>query len=200
MHDAPAAELALKTTKADANDPTINAIAHFVRGMLAGEAHDTARAASEMEAFQQSYTNPVVSTNYPGYDCWMAPAEEAAGHPNKADAVIAAAQGPTWTAIDSAATPGWAGRLAGRAEGLRRCRCTRPRSARGLLLLGCRARPSRRSGWCRQPSSRRPTSAGHTGPIRSRPGAIRWSNRASTREALDKYDEALKYAPNWTAA
>jgi tetratricopeptide (TPR) repeat protein len=88
MHDAAAAELALQTTKADTNDPTIEAIAHFVRGRLAAEAGNTSKAVTEMEAFQVGDANPIVSTNYPGYSCWVAPAEEAAGHPDKADSAL----------------------------------------------------------------------------------------------------------------
>jgi tetratricopeptide (TPR) repeat protein len=43
-----------------------------------------------MEAFGAGYANPVVSSNYPGYGCWIAPAEEMAGHPDKADAALKA--------------------------------------------------------------------------------------------------------------
>jgi tetratricopeptide (TPR) repeat protein len=88
LHDPAAAELAIKTTKEDAHDPTIGAITHFVRGRIAAVAGDTARAATEMEAFGTAYANPVVSANYPGYHCWIAPTEEAAGHPDKADALL----------------------------------------------------------------------------------------------------------------
>jgi tetratricopeptide (TPR) repeat protein len=88
LHDPAAAELAIKTTKEDAHDPTIGAITHFVRGRIAAVAGDTARAATEMEAFGTAYGNPVVSANYPGYHCWIAPTEEAAGHPDKADALL----------------------------------------------------------------------------------------------------------------
>ena len=88
LHDPEAAELALKTTKADPNDPSIGAMTHFVRGRLASEAGDTARAATELEAFGAAYADPAVSTNNPGYNCWIAPAEEAAGHPDKADALL----------------------------------------------------------------------------------------------------------------
>ncbi len=88
MHDAAAAELALETTKADTNDPSIDAIAHFVRGQLAAEAGDSQKSVTEMEAFKTGFANAIVSTNYPGYDCWVAPAEEAAGRPDKADAIL----------------------------------------------------------------------------------------------------------------
>src|SRR5665213_455285 len=47
-----------------------------------------ARAASEMEAFAAAYTNPAVAYDRPVWPCWIAPAEEAAGHHEKADAVL----------------------------------------------------------------------------------------------------------------
>jgi tetratricopeptide (TPR) repeat protein len=88
LHDNADAELQLATSRWDPNDPTISAMTHFVHGRLAAEAGDVTRAAAEMEAFGKDYENPVVSTNYPGYDCWIAPAEEAAGHPDLADAAL----------------------------------------------------------------------------------------------------------------
>jgi tetratricopeptide (TPR) repeat protein len=91
LHDAADAELQLQTAQADAGDPTVAALSHFVHGRLAAEAGDTARAASEMEAFGRNFADPVVSSDYPGYDCWIAPAEEYAGHPDRADAALKAA-------------------------------------------------------------------------------------------------------------
>ena len=88
LHDPEAADLALKTTKADPHDPTLTAMTHFVRGRLAAEAGDAATAATEMEAYGTAYANPAVSIENPGYHCWIAPAEEAAGHPDKADALL----------------------------------------------------------------------------------------------------------------
>ena len=43
-----------------------------------------------MEVFGTGYANPVMSSNYPGYNCWIAPAEEMAGRPDKADAALKA--------------------------------------------------------------------------------------------------------------
>ena len=63
---------------------------HFVRGEMATAAGDKALAASEMEAFAAAYADPAISANYPGYVCLLAPAEEAAGHPDKADAALQA--------------------------------------------------------------------------------------------------------------
>jgi tetratricopeptide (TPR) repeat protein len=90
LHDPADAELQLQTAQNDAADPTIAAIGHFVHGRLAADAGDVQRAAAEMEAFGASMANPIVSSNYGGYGCWIAPAEEAAGHPDKADAALKA--------------------------------------------------------------------------------------------------------------
>jgi hypothetical protein len=91
LHDLDGAQLQLSTAQARAADPNVAAMTHSVRGRIAAEAKDTARSADEMEAFAAAYANPVVSSNYPGYLCWVAPAEEMAGRPDKADAVLAVA-------------------------------------------------------------------------------------------------------------
>jgi hypothetical protein len=39
-----------------------------------------------------AFASPFVSTNYPGYSCWIALAEEAAGNAAKADAVLQSAR------------------------------------------------------------------------------------------------------------
>jgi tetratricopeptide (TPR) repeat protein len=90
LHDYADANFQLQTAQGDATDPTVAAITHFIHGRIATEAGDGARAAAEMEAFAAAYSNPVVSSNYPGYLCWVAPAEALAGHPDKADAALKA--------------------------------------------------------------------------------------------------------------
>jgi tetratricopeptide (TPR) repeat protein len=90
LHDPSAAELEIQSAEVRNLDRTVAAIAHFVRGRLAGEAGDAAKSAVEMEAFQLGLADPIVSSNYPGYACWIAPAEEDAGHPDKADAALKA--------------------------------------------------------------------------------------------------------------
>jgi len=89
LHDPASAALHLQLTTGV--DPMAVAIADFVRGRLATETGDAAGAIPWMEAFGAAYANPSVSSSYPGYTCWIAPAEEAAGHPDKADAVLAGA-------------------------------------------------------------------------------------------------------------
>src|ERR1700704_5866545 len=77
LHNPQAAELALRTMRPLPNDPTIEAVSHFVRGELALEAGHSERAMTEMEAFGQPYRDPAISSNFPGFNCWIAPAEEA---------------------------------------------------------------------------------------------------------------------------
>ncbi|HXP66888.1 MAG TPA: tetratricopeptide repeat protein [Steroidobacteraceae bacterium] len=88
LHDPAAAEMSLQTIKTDPADHITTAIVHFVRGRLATEAGDAAASVAEMEAFQAIYADPVVSSQYAGYLCWVAPAEAAAGRPEKAEFVF----------------------------------------------------------------------------------------------------------------
>jgi tetratricopeptide (TPR) repeat protein len=88
LHDPMAAEFALQTTKPDPDDPSIVAGTHAVRGILAAESGDPARAVSEWEAYLRAYSDPAVAWDEYGLNCWAAPAEGAAGHPDKPDAVL----------------------------------------------------------------------------------------------------------------
>jgi tetratricopeptide (TPR) repeat protein len=85
LHDINAAELMFQTVKTDDRDPSIAAGLHFARGLLALEIHDPARAVAEMETFGSALSNPKIATGYPLARCWIARAEEYAGHPDKAD-------------------------------------------------------------------------------------------------------------------
>ncbi len=88
LHDLKDIELELQTAQGDSADPTIQAMAHFVRGRLATYAGDKSAALAEMDAFAAAYANPIVRSNYPGYNCWVAPAQEAAGQHEMADASL----------------------------------------------------------------------------------------------------------------
>lgn len=90
QHDPAQADLYLATSTRSVVAPDLEALTHFVRGYMALERGDGPQAGAEMEAFAKAYANPVISTNYPGYGCWIAPAEELAGHPDKADAALKA--------------------------------------------------------------------------------------------------------------
>jgi tetratricopeptide (TPR) repeat protein len=198
LHDPAAAELALQTIKPDPADQATAAAVHFVRGRLAAEAGDVSRFMAAMENFQTAYAHPAVSSQFPGYNCWIAPAEEAAGHPDKADAVLKTAGSfvdcyrfradivdgrGDWTSAQKlyadavalapdlpAAYYSWGIALARHGE---------------LAAAEARLKDANQRG----PHWADPLKA--WGDVLARKGA--------SKEALTKYDEALKYAPNWAA-
>jgi tetratricopeptide (TPR) repeat protein len=198
LHDPADAEFQLQTTKSDANDPTIAALTHFVHGRLAAEAGDAARAEAEMEAFGAAYADPAVASQFPGYACWIAPAEEAAGHPDKADAAFEAGG----RFVDCYRFRGdildhrgdWAGAQKAYAASV----AIAPDLPAGYYswgvalarhgdLAGAQARLAGANA--RGPHWADPLKA--WGDVLARQG--RWS------DALAKYGEALKYAPAWQA-
>jgi len=196
MHDWAAAELALGTTTSDDSDPTIAAISHLIRGRLAAEAGDAELAANEMEAFGSAYSDPIVRFNYPGYDCWVAPAAEAAGRRNKADAVLKAAG--TFVncyrfradILDSRGD--WAGAQKAYEEAVALApHLPAAYYSWGVALL----KHGDQAG-----AEAKLMDANQRGPHWADPLKA-WGDllakQDKTRDALAKYDEALKYAPNW---
>jgi tetratricopeptide (TPR) repeat protein len=196
MHDFAAAELALGTTNSDDSDPTIAAISHFVRGQLAAAAGNAELAATEMEAFGSGYADPIVRFNYPGYDCWIAPAEEAAGHPDKADAVLKTAG--TYVncyrfradILDSRGD--WAGAQKAYAEAVALAPdLPAAYYSWGVALL----KHGDQTG-----AEVKLKDANTRGPHWADPLKV-WADllakQGKTNDALAKYDEALKYAPDW---
>jgi tetratricopeptide (TPR) repeat protein len=196
LHDSVSAELTLQTTKAEATNPNVAAMTHFVRGRLAAEAGDVLRAATEMEAFGTAYADPTVSSNFPGYSCWIAPAEEAAGHPDKADAILKAAG----TFVDCYRFR--ADILDGRSDwpGAQKAYADAVALAPDLpaayyswgVALAKRGNLDGATAKLKDANQRGPHWAD---PLKA------WGDvlvkQGNTNEALTKYDEALKYAPNW---
>jgi tetratricopeptide (TPR) repeat protein len=198
LHDSASADLALQTTKADPKDPTIAAMTHFVRGRLAAEANDAGRAVTEMEAFATAYADPAVSSNYPGYNCWVGPAEEAAGHPDKADAALKAGG----HFVDCYRFRGdildhrgdWPGAQKAYADSV----ALAPDLPAGYYSWGVAlARHGDLKG-----AEAKLKDANQRGPHWADPLKA-WGDLLAKQgrpaEALAKYDEALKYAPNWAA-
>jgi len=198
LHDSASAELTLQTTKAEATDPNIAAMTHFVRGRLAAEAGDALRAATEMEAFGTAYADPIVSSNSPGYSCWIAPAEEAARHPDKADAVLKT--GGTFVdcyrfqadILDGRGD--WAGAQKVYADSV----ALAPDLPAGYYSWGVAlARHGDLKG-----AETKLKDANQRGPHWADPLKA-WGDvlakLGQSKDALAKYDEALKYAPNWAA-
>jgi tetratricopeptide (TPR) repeat protein len=196
LHDVRAAELALKTTKEDPHDPTIGAMSHFVRGRAAAESGDTVRAATEMEAFSAAYADPAVATNSPGYNCWIAPAEEAAGHPDRADALLRSAG----TYVDCyrfradilEGRGDWPGAQKAYAEAVALAPdLPAAYYSWGVALL----KHGDLAG-----ATAKLTDANKRGPHWADPLKA-WGDvlvkQGNTKQAVAKYDKALKFAPNW---
>jgi len=196
LHDLADAEFQLQTAQGDAKDPTIAAITHFIHGRIATLAGDGPRAAAEMQAFAAAYADPAVSSQYPGYLCWVAPAEALAGQADKADAALKA--GGHY--VDCTRFRGdildqrgdWAGAEKAYAEAV----AIAPDLPAGYYSWGVAlARHGDLQGAIaklqaanqRGPHWADPLKA--WGDILARQG--RW------KDALAKYDQALKYAPAW---
>jgi tetratricopeptide (TPR) repeat protein len=88
LHDTEDASLRLKSF--DMTDAYAQAMAHWVRGRLATVANDPETAWREMSAWETANANPAISQGDPSYHCIVAPAAEAAGHPDLADAALKA--------------------------------------------------------------------------------------------------------------
>jgi tetratricopeptide (TPR) repeat protein len=89
LHDLENAKLALDTSQVNDQDPTVNAGIHFVRGEIAIEIGDTNLALTELRKFRDAFEDPIVSYAFVSYDCLNVLAEEFAGHPERADALLA---------------------------------------------------------------------------------------------------------------
>ena len=196
LHDPAAAELALATTKPDSHDPTIAAVAHFVHGRLAAEAGDTARAGKEMQAFEAANADPIVASNNPGYICWAAPAEEAAGHPERADAILKSAG----TFVDCYRFRGdildargdWPGAQKAYAAAVALAPdLPAPYYSWGMAL----ARHGDLAGAELKLKDAHARGPHWADPLKAWADIL--SRQGHGKEALAKYDEALKYAPNW---
>jgi tetratricopeptide (TPR) repeat protein len=196
LHDTDAAELALKTTTIDQKDAAGVALIDHVRGRLAAEAGDAATALAEMEKFGAAYADPVVSSNNPGYQCWIAPALEAAGHPEKADALLKTAGSFVdcyrFRADIQDGRGDWAVAQKSYAEAVALAPSLPAAYYSWGLML---AKHDDLDG-----ATAKFKDANQKGPHWADPIKA-WGDvllkQGKRKEALAKYDEALKYAPNW---
>jgi tetratricopeptide (TPR) repeat protein len=198
LHDEADVALTLQTLPANPKDPTISALAHFARGLVAEDAGDPARAAAEMEAFGAGFANPAVSGNYAGYNCWIAPAEEAAGHPDKADAVLNGGG----TFVDCYRFRGdildRRGEWAGAQQAYARAVALAPDLPAAYFSWGAALA---RHGDLKTAEAKL-IAANIRGPDWADPLKA-WGDLLAAqgrwKDAVEKYDQALKHAPSWEA-
>ena len=198
LHDPAAAELQLQTAQGDASDPSVAAMTHFVHGRIAAEAGDVTRAAAEMDAFLTAFANPTISSNYAGYTCWVAPAEEAAGHPEKADAVLKSAG----RFVDCYRFRGdildhrgdWSGAQKAYAQAVG----IAPDLPAAYYSWGLAlARHGDLAGAEAKLAAAHEKGPGWADPVKAEGDLL--ARQGRWRDGLDKYDAALKKAPAWAA-
>lgn len=198
LHDLATAKILLQTLKPDPNDPSTTIMGAFLRGRLAAESGDIAAAAREMEAFGATYVvNPGVVFNFPGYNCWIAPVEEAAGHPDKADALLSSAG----TFVDCYrfradlldGRGDWASSKKAYAEAV----ALAPDLPAAYYSWGLAlARHGDLAGAEAKLQAARERGPNWADPLKATGDVLAREGR--TKQALEKYDQALKLAPNWT--
>jgi tetratricopeptide (TPR) repeat protein len=196
LHDPSAADLAIKTTVDLSGDPLVTAITHFVRGRLAAVAGDTVTAAAEMEAFGVAYASPRVSGDLPGLNCWVAPAEEAAGHSASADALLKTAGRFVDCYRFRADILDGRGDWAGAQKAYEEAVVLAPDLPSAYYSWGVALlKHGDHAG-----AEAKLAGANMRGPHWADPLKA-WGDvlvkQGHTKEALAKYKEALKYAPNW---
>ena len=197
LHDLASAKILLQTLKPDPNDAASTVMSSFLRGRLATESGDVAAAAREMEIFGAAYVDPATVFNFPGYNCWIAPAEEAAGHPDKADAVLNSAG----TFVDCyrfradilEGRSDWPGAQKAYAQAV----ALAPDLPAAYYSWGLAlARHGDLAGAAAKLQAANERGANWADPLKAWGDVLAREGR--TKEALATYDRALKLAPNWT--
>jgi tetratricopeptide (TPR) repeat protein len=197
LHDMASADIALQTFD-ETPEPSDAALSHFVRGRMAAEAGDTLAAVTEMEAFGTAFNDPMIRVSFPGYSCWIAPAEEAAHHPDKADAILATAG----TYVDCYRFRGDILDSRGDWEGAQKAYSAAvalaPDLPAGYYSWGLALA---RHGDLRAAEVKFQSAHEHgprwADPLKAWGDVLARQGRSD--EARDKYEEALGHAPNWAA-
>jgi tetratricopeptide (TPR) repeat protein len=139
----------------------------------------------------------MVASNYPGYNCWIAPAEEAAGNAAKADAVLQSAAAKFVDCYRFRADildhrGDWPGAQKAYADAVGLA----PELPAAYYSWGVAlAKHGDLDGAVARLKDANQRGPNWADPIKAWGDVLLKQGR--TREALAKYDAALKYAPNW---
>jgi len=192
LHDPAAARVTLETLQ-DTGDLSAQVEAHFARALLAMELEDPTQAAQEMERFGALLAEPSP------YACWIAAAEEAAGHPDKADAALKAV---THSYVDCERFRGDLLAHRGNWDAAQQAYAAAVALAPDL--------PPAYYSWGVALKQRGDLPAAAVKLAEAHARGPHWADplkawgdvlqqQGKSKEALVKYDEALLYAPNWSA-
>jgi tetratricopeptide (TPR) repeat protein len=169
MHDTVAPALRLKTS-VDAKDTASVAAIANIRAFLAEEAGDLEAAAREWDNYAVAYADPFISANSSSQICFAAVTYEKTGQPAKADAALKPYGGASY--VDCYRFKGDVLDLRGDWAG-----------AQEWYAKAVKFKDANQ----KSPHWADPLKA--WGDVLVKQG--------NTKDALAKYDEALKYAPNW---
>ncbi len=200
LHDPTAAALILQTSPINDQNPADSALAHYARGLWAEEVGDASQAAIEMEAAVAIQSPLVALVISPVLRCQIAPIEEAAGHPDKADAILA---NPAAThLVDCQRFRGdiqdhrgdWTGAQQAYAAAV----ALAPDLPAGYYSWGVAlARHGDLADALAKLQAAHQRGPHWADPLKTWGDVL--AKQGHFRQALAKYDEALKYAPNWAA-
>jgi tetratricopeptide (TPR) repeat protein len=198
MHDVAAASLRIKTTPVDDKNPGDVAAAAFDRALLAEETADLTAAAHEWDQFSTAYANPIVSTQNPQYICYSAVSYQKTGQPAKADAALNAVGKLTF--VDCYRFRGDVLDLRGDWTGAQQWYAKAVQLAPSIpsgyyswgLALARHGDPAAAAAKFKDANLKGPHWAD---PLKA------WGDvlvgQGKVKDALGKYDAALKYAPDW---
>ena len=198
LHDVDTARLQLKTAVWDMKSSPDVANAALARAWLAEEDGDLTAAAIAWDVFAKAYTDPVVSVQSPSYICWAAMTFERTEQPNKADAAL--------NAVGLLSHPDcfrfkadlldlrgdWPGAQVWYGKAIKLSPSYPASYYSWGLALAKHKDPAGAAEQFRLANLRGPT---WTDPLKSWGDVL--TDLGKPKEALAKYDEALKYAPNW---
>ncbi len=202
LHDPDAAEFALHNTSL--GSPQENREATYIRALIAEERGDSVTAAQQLEAASAGLMDPlarnVLAPAWEGTEsgCVIAPIEEAAGHPEKADAILANPDAAHLTdcqrfrgdILDHRGD--WVGAQQAYAQSV----ALAPDLPAGYYSWGIAlARHGDLAGAITKLEAANQRGPHWADPLKAWGDVLvkqgHWS------DALAKYDEALKYAPHW---
>jgi tetratricopeptide (TPR) repeat protein len=189
MHDPESAALRLKTTPVNKKDASDVALAAMNRAMIAEEQGDLPKAANEWDVFAVAGADPGYFFYNPVSFCYSAVTYQKTGQPQKADAALDKVGALTFVQCYRfrGGVLDLRGAWAGAQEWYEKTVKLVPSSPVGYYSWG--VAPAKHGDLANQKGPH------WADPLKASGDVL--VKQVNTRDALAKYDEALKYAPYW---